>query len=53
MLSGTADITDGDSLVSEVELEIGGQRIDKHYQEWNQIWAELSTPNQKLLDIKL
>ena len=45
--SSTAGITDGDELVNEVELEIGGQRIDKHYKEWNQIWAELSTPDSK------
>ena len=45
--SSTDDITDGDDIVSEVELEIGGQRIDKHYKEWNQIWAELSTPDSK------
>jgi hypothetical protein len=45
--SDTPGITDGDELVNEVELEIGGQRIDKHYKEWNQIWAELSTPESK------
>ena len=44
--SGTG-ITNGNALVSEVELEIGGQRIDKHYQEWNEIWTELSTPDSK------
>ena len=37
----------GDKLISEVELEIGGQRIDRHYEEWNQVWAELTTPNSK------
>ena len=45
--SDTAGINDGDELVNEVELEIGGQRIDKHYKEWNQIWAELTTPESK------
>ena len=37
----------GDKLISEVELEIGGQRIDKHTEEWNQIVAELTTPKSK------
>ena len=37
----------GDSLIDEVEIEIGGQRIDKHYKEWNQIWDELTTPISK------
>ena len=37
----------GDYLVEEVELEIGGQRMDKHYREWNQIWTELTTPESK------
>jgi hypothetical protein len=27
-----------------IELEIGGQRIDKHYSEWLYIWNELSLP---------
>ena len=28
----------GSDLVKEAELEIGGQRIDRHYQEWNDVW---------------
>ena len=43
----TANGVSGDKLISEVEVEIGGQRIDKHYEEWNQIWAELTTPESK------
>jgi hypothetical protein len=50
--SSTASIEDGDSLVSEVVLEIGGQQIDKHTKEWMQIWAELSTPDSKALAYK-
>jgi hypothetical protein len=42
----------GDKLVSEVEVEIGGQRIDRHYEEWNQIWAELTTPASKAAGYK-
>jgi len=32
----------GEALVSSVELEIGGQRIDKHYADWLHIWNELT-----------
>ena len=32
----------GHNLVKNVELEIGGQRIDKHYGDWLQIWNELT-----------
>ena len=37
----------GDNLVEDVEIEIGGQRIDKHYKEWNQVWNELTIPESK------
>jgi len=50
--SSSTGITNGSALVSEVELEIGGQRIDKHYQEWNEIWNELSTPESKAVAMK-
>lgn len=32
----------GHELVKSVEVEIGGQRIDKHYAEWLHIWNELT-----------
>ena len=32
----------GHRLINNVELEIGGQRIDKHYGEWLYIWSELT-----------
>jgi len=32
----------GHQLVNSVELEIGGQRIDKHYGNWLHIWNELT-----------
>jgi len=50
--SNTAGILNGDAIVSEVELEIGGQRIDKQYTEWHQIWSELSTPHSKAHGLK-
>jgi hypothetical protein len=37
----------GHALLKEVELEIGGQRIDKHYADWLEIWSELSVPAEK------
>ena len=32
----------GHQLVEQVEVEIGGQRIDKHYGDWMQIWNQLT-----------
>lgn len=32
----------GHILVKNVEVEIGGQRIDKHYSDWLHIWNELT-----------
>ena len=37
----------GHALLKEVELEIGGQRIDKHYADWLEIWSELTVPAEK------
>ncbi len=37
----------GLKLLKTIELEIGGQRIDKHYAEWLYIWNELSLPYGK------
>ena len=32
----------GHRLLKQVELEIGGQRIDRQYGDWMQIWTQLS-----------
>jgi len=32
----------GHALIKYAEVEIGGQRIDKHYGDWMHIWNELS-----------
>ena len=32
----------GHQLISQVELEIGGQRIDKQYGDWMHIWTQLT-----------
>jgi hypothetical protein len=50
-LDGTS-VTKGSNIVSEVELEIGGQRIDRQYEEWMDIWNELSTPESKAVGLK-
>ena len=34
----------GLKVIKYAEVEIGGQRIDKHYAEWMYIWNELSMP---------
>ena len=33
----------GHRLIKQVELEIGGQRIDRQYGDWMQIWTQLAT----------
>ena len=50
--SSTTSIENGDQIVSVAELEIGGQKIDKHTAEWNQIWAELTTSESKAAGYK-
>jgi len=35
----------GHALLKEIDLEIGGQRIDRHYGRWMQIWADLTEFN--------
>lgn len=32
----------GHGLFKEIEVQIGGQRIDKHYSQWLQVWSELT-----------
>jgi hypothetical protein len=34
----------GEQLISQVEVEIGGQRIDRQYGDWMHIWNQLSLP---------
>ena len=33
----------GNVLIKQVDLEIGGQLIDRHYSEWLDIWHQLTT----------
>lgn len=37
----------GHILIRSVELEIGGQQIDKQYGEWLEIWSQLTETAQK------
>ena len=38
----------GHFLIKSVEVEIGGQRIDKHYGRWLSIWNSLTIPSGKV-----
>ena len=37
----------GNALIKQVEIEIGGQLIDRQYGDWMNIWSELTTPAGK------
>jgi hypothetical protein len=37
----------GQALIKQVEIEIGGQLIDRHYGDWLHIWNELTLPFPK------
>ena len=50
--SAAGAIENGSGLVNEVELEIGGQRIDRQTSEWMQMWYELTTPASKAVAFK-
>ena len=39
---------EGFQIIDYIEVEIGGQCIDKQYGEWMDIWAQLSHENSKL-----
>ena len=41
----TATANPGTALIDNVEVEIGGQKIDKHYGHWMETWFELTEPN--------
>jgi hypothetical protein len=34
----------GEQLIAQVEIEIGGQRIDRQYGDWMHIWNQLTMP---------
>jgi hypothetical protein len=35
----------GHAIINEIEVQIGGQQIDKHWGHWMEAWAELTEPN--------
>ena len=37
----------GEQLISMVEVEIGGQRIDKQYGDWMHIWNQLTLTSEQ------
>ena len=37
----------GEQLVSQVEVEIGGQRIDRQYGDWMHIWNQLTLSKEQ------
>lgn len=39
----------GHNIIRNCDIEIGGQRIDKHYGDWLHIWNELTLPAGKQL----
>jgi len=42
----------GSEVVQSAELEIGGQRIDYHTKEWNNLWNELTLTTHKALGLR-
>ena len=37
----------GEQLISQVEIEIGGQRIDRQYGDWMHIWNQLTLSSEQ------
>ena len=38
----------GNVLIKQVDLEIGGQLVDRHYSEWLDIWSQLTINESKI-----
>lgn len=38
----------GHYLIKQVDVEIGGQLIDRHYSDWLEIWAQLTVPAEQM-----
>ena len=49
--ANSTNIHHGSNIIVSSELEIGGQKIDKHTTEWNNIWNELTTPDSKAIGL--
>jgi hypothetical protein len=37
----------GENIIASVDVEVGGQRIDRHYGDWMHIWNQLTIPAAK------
>lgn len=37
----------GHQLISQIDVEIGGQRIDRHYGDWMHIWNQLTQTSEQ------
>jgi hypothetical protein len=44
-ITAAACANPGSAMIDNVEVEIGGQRIDRHYGHWMEAWSELTEPN--------
>jgi len=42
----------GHAIIDSIEIEIGGQIIEKQYGEWIDIWAQLSNTNNSFLKLE-
>lgn len=42
----------GHTIIDNVDIEIGGQMIDRHYGEWMEIWSELTTKEGHMNGLK-
>ena len=47
LVTGGATTRGFSTYITDVEIEIGGQKIDKHYGRWLDIWDDLSTDANK------
>ena len=45
--TGSCTYPNAFATINTVDLEIGGQRIDRHYGEWMHLWCDLTTPADK------
>jgi len=44
--SGTVAANIGHAMFNEIELEIGGQTIDRIWGHWMEVWSRLTVPNE-------
>ena len=44
---GTSGDNNGFNTIDYVEVEVGGQVVDKHYGQWMKIWCDLTHSNEK------